>query len=96
MHAPPGQAIPFHFESNIALSQPLSLLARVPACLFVPLCVCNLRFRLLRRRSQVEFGNDDNRTVNDRHGIRIVFDISGQIGHYDFQTLLIRAPCQTL
>ncbi len=34
--------------------------------------------------------SDSKRTIYDRHGIRIVFTVSGKVGRWDFQNFILR------
>ncbi|KAK3278794.1 hypothetical protein CYMTET_13291 [Cymbomonas tetramitiformis] len=45
-----------------------------------------MEYKSLDQELSTTFGNS---TLVDRHGIRIVFEQSGTIGHFDFQTTLV-------
>jgi hypothetical protein len=39
---------------------------------------------------QVGSWSDTSRTIYDRHGVRLVFTVSGKVGRWDFQNFILR------
>ena len=38
--------------------------------------------------------SDTKRTIYDRHGVRVVFTVSGKVGRWDFQNFILRKSFQ--
>jgi hypothetical protein len=50
--------------------------------------VSNTQFKAIQ--PEYDMGDDTHRTLNNRHGLRLVFQQAGMVGRFNFQTMLVQ------